>query len=114
ALSILCAIVAMASAIIWLCMMIRDAVRAKARCAVLVRVGKIVRAPCPRGDDAAAILPALRLLRVKWNHRNANSVCTLSRLRGRGGEGARISLYLFACPLPIPPAEVGSIRLRPA
>jgi len=29
-----------------------------------VRVGKIVRAPCPRGDDAAAILPTLRLSRL--------------------------------------------------
>jgi hypothetical protein len=44
---------------------------------------------------------------------SANSVCSLPRLRGRGGEGAPCTVYLCACPLPNPPAEVGYIRLRP-
>src|SRR5207253_7960187 len=44
--------------------------------------------------------------------RAANSVCSLPRLRGRGGEGvARTNID--ACPLPVPPAEVGCFRLRP-
>jgi len=32
----------------------------KARVARVIRAGKIVRAPCPRGKDGAAILPTLR------------------------------------------------------
>ena len=32
----------------------------KARVARVIRVGKIVRAPCPRGKDGAEILPTLR------------------------------------------------------
>jgi hypothetical protein len=54
------------------------------------------------------------------NGRNANdsplvaaiSVRSLSRLRGRVGEGVA-STNLVVCPLPVPPAEVGFIRLRP-
>src|SRR6266511_1770925 len=34
---------------------------------------------------------------------SANSVCSLPRLRVRGGEGAPCTVYLCACPLPIPP-----------
>src|SRR5262249_25947076 len=65
--------------------------------------------------------------------RAAKSVCSLSRApracpgrvlyrrksgrpdwrRGRGGEGVACAIYLCACPLPNPPAEVGCFRLRP-
>jgi hypothetical protein len=39
--------------------------------------------------------------------RAADSVCSLPRLRGRGGEGAPCTVYLCACPLPIPPPQAG-------
>src|SRR5262249_51606270 len=48
--------------------------------------------------------------------RAADAVCSLPGLRGglgRVGEGAS-RCESFLCPLPIPPAEVGFIRLRPA
>src|SRR5262249_36259134 len=62
-----------------------------------------------------------RLL-LKTQTRCAPSPATGSPRRGasRGapgggglGRGGTRTLYLFACPLPIPPAEVGFIRLRP-
>jgi hypothetical protein len=45
---------------------------------------------------------------MQWSTaRAANSVCSLPRLRGRGGEGAPGTVYLCACPLPIPPPQAG-------
>jgi hypothetical protein len=45
---------------------------------------------------------------MQWSATHAaNSVCTLPRLRGRGGEGAPCTVYLCVCPLPNPPPQAG-------
>src|SRR5215813_8913307 len=36
-----------------------------------------------------------------------SSVCSLSRLRGRVGEGVNRMIYHVACPLPVPPPQAG-------
>jgi hypothetical protein len=51
-------------------------------------------------------------LRAMWNAQAANSVCSLPRVRGRGGEG--VCLRAASCCMPPPyPSSRSRIRLRP-